>query len=182
MNPEEGELRPQLIDRFGLCVDITGASDPGERAEITARALDFEAAPEAFRERWASEERLLGDQIVRAREALTRVRSGPSWYRVVAELSLALEVDGHRADILMIKTATALAALADRDEIIPPTSRRPQRSYLYHPESKEPTPKKRDSWDLYTKSNNPVDYARFAQLRNQLRGLTRRLRACSNIT
>ena len=49
---------------------------------------------------------------------------------------------------------------------------------LYHPESKEPTPKERDSWDLYTKSNNPVDYARFAQLRNQLRGLTRRLTAC----
>ena len=65
----------------------------------------------------------------------------------------------------------------------PPNRRKKTRTFikleaLYHPESKEPTPKKRDSWDLYTKSNNPVNYARFAQLRNQLRGLTRRLRAC----
>ena len=59
-----------------------------------------------------------------------------------------------------------------------PPNRRKKQEPLYHPKSKEPTPKKRDSWDLYTKYNNPVDYARFAQLRNQLRGLTRRLRAC----
>ena len=58
------------------------------------------------------------------------------------------------------------------------TKQKKKQEPLYHPESKEPTQKKRASWDLYTKSNNPVDYARFAQLRNQLRALTRRLRAC----
>lgn len=114
MNPEEGELRPQLIDRFGLCAEISAITDPESRAEIVARCLAHERAPQAFVKSWAKEERALTKTIARARKLLPSISPEHSWYRAVATLSLSLGVHGHRADILMVKAAATLAALDGR--------------------------------------------------------------------
>lgn len=111
MNPEEGDLRPQLLDRFGLCVDLDGSSDPEVRAEIVGRVLAFERDPEAFRARWIEEEEALRARIAEARLLLPFVRVPPETTLAVARLSLSLDVAGHRADILTVKAAMAAAAL-----------------------------------------------------------------------
>jgi Mg-chelatase subunit ChlI len=117
MNPEEGVLRPQLLDRFGLCVEVTASQDAAERAEIIDRCLLFERDPVAFRQAYAESDAALSEQIRQARELLPAVEVNRSWLTTVAELSLALGVDGHRADILMIKAAQTLAALDGRTAI-----------------------------------------------------------------
>ncbi len=118
MNPEEGELRPQLQDRFGLCAEIRTLSDPDQRVEIIERCLDFEANPRAFRAQWAKQEKALTAAIARARRILPKIEPNHDWYRAVVELSVSLGVHGHRADILMIKAAATLAALDGRKEIL----------------------------------------------------------------
>ena len=117
MNPEEGELRPQLLDRFGLCADVGGVEVPEERAEIVSRVLAFEADPATFAERWADEERALGERIQRARDLLPRMKVDGDLCLAAARLSVELEVDGHRADILLVKTAMTVAALDGRPSV-----------------------------------------------------------------
>ncbi len=117
MNPEEGELRPQLLDRFGLCVEIRSLDDAAERAEVVERSLAFEADPERFRQRWAAEEQELAQSLVRARELLAGMRPDRAWALGAARVSLALGIEGHRADLLMVKAAATAAALAGRSEI-----------------------------------------------------------------
>jgi len=119
MNPEEGELRPQLLDRFGMCVELRGETDEEMRAEIVTRVLAFESDPQGFHARWAEAEAGLAADILRARALLPEVRVDPSWHRAAARLSLALDVAGHRADILAVKAARVLAALADRRHVEP---------------------------------------------------------------
>jgi Mg-chelatase subunit ChlI len=110
MNPDEGALRPQLLDRFGLCVDVRGLPDVASRSLLVERTLAFEMDPEGFRQRWQSEENRLTDQIVQARRRLPEVEVPPTAVRQAAEVALAFEVEGHRADILLLKTALTLAA------------------------------------------------------------------------
>ncbi|MFH2008575.1 MAG: ATP-binding protein [bacterium] len=117
MNPEEGALRPQLLDRFGLCADITTLRDPEQRTQIVERRLAFDADPVAFRQDWLDAEKQLTTDILRARERLARIRPERRWITRAAELSLSLEAVGHRADILMIKAAATLAALAGRETL-----------------------------------------------------------------
>ena len=117
MNPEEGEIRPQLQDRFGLCAEIHTLSDPDMRMEIVERYLDFESNPKAFRARWSKAEKAQADNITRARRLLPKISPDKNWFRAAVELSLSLAVHGHRADILMIKAAATLAALAGRGKI-----------------------------------------------------------------
>ena len=117
MNPEEGELRPQILDRFGLCVEIRGLDDPVDRGEIVARRLAFEADPAGFSEQWNSECAALTEKIIRARDRLPDVALDTTWCVAAAEVALSFGVDGHRADILMIKGAATLAALDDRSTI-----------------------------------------------------------------
>ena len=119
MNPEEGELRPQLQDRFGLCAEIRTLSDPEQRIEIIERSLEFEANPRTFRAQWAKQEKALTTTITRARRLLPRIKPHQAWHRAVVDLSVSLGVHGHRADILMIKAAATLAALDGREEITP---------------------------------------------------------------
>lgn len=111
MNPEEGELRPQLLDRFGLCVEISGITDPQARVEIVKRRIDYEQDPVAFHDQWKSEEERLAREITRARELLPKVEYSPRDLYATAELTSALEVDGHRADIIILKAGRAHAAL-----------------------------------------------------------------------
>ncbi|WP_171908716.1 ATP-binding protein, partial [Streptomyces nanshensis] len=117
MNPEEGELRPQLLDRFGLTVEVTASRDTDERVEVVRRRLAYDADPAAFAARWADEEDALRERIAAARELLPSVRLGDAALRQIAATCAAFEVDGMRADLVMARTATALAAWADRTEV-----------------------------------------------------------------
>ncbi|MFF0753839.1 putative cobaltochelatase [Streptomyces sp. NPDC004267] len=117
MNPEEGELRPQLLDRFGLTVEVAASRDPEQRVEVVRRRLAFEDDPAGFVGRWAGEEAALRERIVAARELLPRVVLGDAALLQIAATCAAFEVDGMRADIVMARTATALAAWAGRTEV-----------------------------------------------------------------
>lgn len=114
MNPEEGDLRPQLLDRFGLMVEVTGPRDPEARAEIVRRRLAYEADPAAFATRWSGEQTTLRAQIAAARALLPEVILDDSILKAITHLCCEFEVDGLRADIVLHKTARALAAFEAR--------------------------------------------------------------------
>ncbi|KOU53751.1 putative cobaltochelatase [Streptomyces sp. WM6378] len=117
MNPEEGELRPQLLDRFGLTVEVAASREPEQRVEVVRRRLAYDDDPAAFAARWADEEGALRERIVAARELLPSVSLGDAVLLQIAATCAAFEVDGMRADIVMARTATALAAWAGRTEV-----------------------------------------------------------------
>lgn len=117
MNPEEGELRPQLLDRFGLTVEVAASRDTDQRVEVVRRRLAYDDDPEGFAGRWAREETALRERIAAARVLLPRVVLGDGVLRQIAATCAAFEVDGMRADIVMARTATALAAWAGREEV-----------------------------------------------------------------
>ena len=114
MNPEEGELRPQLLDRFGLCVDVEGIHDVRQRVEIVERREAYEEDPEAFEAQFEPAEREEAQRISHAIGTLGDVAVDRDILVSIAGLSIELEVDGHRADIVMRKSAQALAAYEDR--------------------------------------------------------------------
>ncbi|MFD7507260.1 putative cobaltochelatase [Streptomyces sp. NPDC059850] len=117
MNPEEGELRPQLLDRFGLTVEVTASRDTEERVEVVRRRLAYDEDPAGFAARWAREEGELRDRIAAARALLPAVQLGDRALRQIAAVCAAFEVDGMRADIVTARTATALAAWAGRTDV-----------------------------------------------------------------
>ncbi|MER5307873.1 putative cobaltochelatase [Streptomyces sp. NPDC002773] len=117
MNPEEGELRPQLLDRFGLTVEVAASREPEQRVEVVRRRLAFEDDPAAFAARWAGEEAELRGRIAAARALLPQVALGDAVLLQIAATCAAFEVDGMRADIVMARTATALAAWAGRTDV-----------------------------------------------------------------
>lgn len=118
MNPEEGELRPQLLDRFGLTVEVAASREPDQRVEVVRRRLAYDDDPAAFAARWAGEEAAVRQRIVAARQLLPQVRLGDAALRQIAATCAAFEVDGMRADIVMARTATALAAWAGRTDVL----------------------------------------------------------------
>ncbi|MBT2395098.1 putative cobaltochelatase [Streptomyces sp. ISL-100] len=118
MNPEEGELRPQLLDRFGLTVEVAASRETDQRVEVVRRRLAYDDDPAAFAAQWAGEEAALRARIVAARALLPEVRLGDGALRQIAATCAAFEVDGMRADIVMARTATALAAWAGRTDVI----------------------------------------------------------------
>lgn len=118
MNPEEGELRPQLLDRFGLTVEVAASREPDQRVEVVRRRLAYDDDPAGFAARWADEESSVRQRIVAARRLLPSVRLGDGALRQIAATCAAFEVDGMRADIVMARTATALAAWAGRTEVL----------------------------------------------------------------
>ena len=117
MNPEEGELRPQLLDRFALSVDIVGIRTARERVTIMERNLSFERDPEAFRKQWLPKEDELSHQIAMGRELVDRVTHSSRDLLSIAALTASLNVDGHRADLVILKAARAQAAFEGRTEI-----------------------------------------------------------------
>ena len=119
MNPEEGDLRPQLLDRFALSVDIHGILEPRQRVQIMERNLAFEADPEAFREEWLPQEHKLSEQIEKARQLVNHVSYSSRDLLVIADLTAKMQVDGHRADLVILKASRAQAAFEGRDAITP---------------------------------------------------------------
>jgi Mg-chelatase subunit ChlI len=117
MNPEEGELRPQLLDRFALSMDIVGIRDARERVMIMERNLDFESDPEAFRTLWLPKELEVSRQIEHARVLLDQVKHTSRDLLSIAALTASLNVDGHRADLVILKAARAQAAYEGRTQI-----------------------------------------------------------------
>ncbi|MCX4773407.1 putative cobaltochelatase [Streptomyces sp. NBC_01260] len=117
MNPEEGELRPQLLDRFGLTVEVAASRETDLRVEVVRRRLAYDDDPAGFASKWADEEGALRARIVDARALLPEVRLGDGALRQIAATCAAFEVDGMRADIVMARTATALAAWAGRTDV-----------------------------------------------------------------
>lgn len=116
MNPEEGDIRPQLLDRFGLSVVVTGEHEPEQRVEVIKRRLAYEQDADAFISQYQKEQEALAEQIVQAGRLLHSVTIDDKLLETVAALSVELGVDGHRADITVIKTALTIAALAGRTQ------------------------------------------------------------------
>ncbi|AWZ08892.1 MULTISPECIES: putative cobaltochelatase [unclassified Streptomyces] len=114
MNPEEGELRPQLLDRFGLTVEVAASREPVQRVEVVRRRLAYEDDPAGFAGRWAGDEEEVRARVVAARALLPQVVLGDNSLLQIAATCAGFEVDGMRADIVMARTATALAAWAGR--------------------------------------------------------------------
>ena len=117
MNPEEGELRPQLLDRFALSVDIVGIRDARERVTIMERNLGFEQDADFFRQQWMPKEEELSHQIEKGRELIGQVKHTSRDLLSIAALTASLNVDGHRADLVILKAARAQAAFEGRTKI-----------------------------------------------------------------
>ncbi len=117
MNPEEGDLRPQLLDRFALSVEIHGIRDARQRVLIMERNLAFETDGEAFRQQFLPKEEELSHQIEHARQIVDEVTYTKRDLLNIASLTASLNVDGHRADLVILKTARAQAAFDGRTTI-----------------------------------------------------------------
>ncbi|MEG9227455.1 VWA domain-containing protein [Aeromicrobium sp. Sec7.5] len=138
MNPEEGELRPQLLDRFGLTVDVAAPRDPQLRAEVTRRRLAFDAAPETFGGRFAAEETALTERLSAAQELLEQVLLTDDDLVRIAEICAAFDVDGMRADIVTARAAVAHAAWQGRTHVTTEDIRVAARLALPHRRRRNP--------------------------------------------
>ncbi|POM27707.1 Magnesium-chelatase 38 kDa subunit [Actinomadura rubteroloni] len=138
MNPEEGELRPQLLDRFGLTVEVAATRDPAERAEVVRRRLRFEDDPGSFAALWASAEAELAGRIAAARALLPDVALTDAALRQITAVCAAFDVDGLRADLVTARAALALAAWNGRTEVTADDVRTAARLALPHRRRRDP--------------------------------------------
>jgi magnesium chelatase subunit I len=117
-NPEEGELRPQLLDRFGLSVEVTTPQDIPTRVEVIKRRDAYERDPAAFTEAWRAQDTAIRDRIVAARASIRSVAVGDEMLTEAATLCQALGTDGLRGELTLIRAARAAAALEGRAEVV----------------------------------------------------------------
>src|SRR5262245_9380544 len=117
MNPEEGDLRPQLLDRFALSVEVRSLPDPRDCMAILQRHIGFDNNPEKFQADWTANETKLGGEIARGREIVDEVLYTERDLFTIANLTASLHIDGHRADLVILKAARAHAALEGRQQI-----------------------------------------------------------------
>lgn len=117
MNPEEGDLRPQLLDRFAFAVQIGGLLDTRQRVQIMERRIAFEVDPQGFAKQWAAAEQRLSERIARARVTVNKVRYSQHNLASIAGLTASMKVDGHRADLVILRGAQAHAAFSGRNAI-----------------------------------------------------------------
>jgi magnesium chelatase subunit D len=118
MNPEEGELRPQLLDRFGVTVEVSGSPDTTDRVEVVRRRLRYEAAPEEFSKEWSNADAKLAASVESARVRLPQVGLDEDILFRISTLCAELGVDGLRGDLVTAKTALTLAAWDARNEVV----------------------------------------------------------------
>jgi Mg-chelatase subunit ChlI len=117
MNPEEGDLRPQFLDRFGLSLAVGSLTETGMRQAVARRRIAFDRNPEGFADRWGETQVLLARQVAHARAALGQVTVPAEMINLAVDLSMGVKAQGHRSEIVMIKTATALAAMLESSEV-----------------------------------------------------------------
>ena len=118
MNPEEGELRPQILDRFPLCIKVETIHDPQKRAEIVKRNLLYESNPDKFDQIFQKDEKAYSKIILKAKPLLREVQMDETFLYSIAEACKALKVDGQRPDIIIVKTAQTIASLDQRTDVI----------------------------------------------------------------
>jgi magnesium chelatase subunit D len=138
MNPEEGELRPQLLDRFGLTVEVASSRDPEQRVQVVRRRLAYEADPESFAAQYAEADAALALEIQAAQGLLPSVKLPDDALRQIAEVCASFEVDGMRADIVTARTAVTHAAWSGRDEVTTEDIRVAARLALPHRRRRNP--------------------------------------------
>ncbi|WNV76153.1 putative cobaltochelatase [Geodermatophilus sp. DSM 44513] len=138
MNPEEGELRPQLLDRFGLTVEVAAPRDPAERAEVVRRRFAYDADPAGFTATWASDESALAQRIAEARTRLPHVVLSDAALGQVTSVCAAFDVDGLRADLVTARAAIAHAAWCGREEVTEDDVRVAARLALPHRRRRNP--------------------------------------------
>lgn len=138
MNPEEGELRPQLLDRFGLAVDVAGSQVVPERTKIVHRRLAFEANPAAFAAQFAADEAILKERIVAARTSLPQVVLDEALLALISQICVAFAVDGMRADLVIHKTARTVAAWHGRMQVTEADIQRAAELALLHRRRRQP--------------------------------------------
>jgi magnesium chelatase subunit D len=138
MNPEEGELRPQLLDRFGLAVDVQAERDVEVRAEVVRRRIAFDRDPEEFWRQWADAEHGERSRLVEARHRLPAVHLDDAMLRLITGICMDFDVDGMRADITMYRAALALAAYEGRTQVVEDDVRRVARLVLPHRRRRQP--------------------------------------------
>jgi magnesium chelatase subunit D len=138
MNPEEGELRPQLLDRFGLTVEVAAPRDPSTRVEVVRRRLAYEADPDAFAATYAEDEATLTDRIQSAQKLVDQVDLSDWALLKIAEVCAAFEVDGMRADIVTARAAAAHAAWNGRTSVLREDIRAAARLALPHRRRRNP--------------------------------------------
>lgn len=162
MNPEEGELRPQLLDRFGLAVEVKGIQDPNSRADIVRRRLTFENDAVSFATSWESEQERLRQRIEEAKHLLPEVELSGDMLELITAICIDFAVDGHRADIVIYKTSRTLAALKGRLHVDPEDIKEAASLALLHRRRRQPfdkahlpeeqLDKSMDNWWLKKKS------------------------------
>lgn len=147
MNPEEGDIRPQLLDRFGLSITVSGEHQAEQRVEVIKRRLAYEQDSAAFAGGYHEEQEKLGKAIIQARQLLPKVTIADELLTLVANMSIKLDVDGHRADITVIKTALTLAALDGRDKVTAADIKKAVRLALPHRMRRRPFEDGVLNWD-----------------------------------
>lgn len=147
MNVEEGELRPQLLDRFGLGVEVSASKDPATRSEIVRRRLAFDRDPEGFAARWREQENELARRIAAARERLPHVALPERELLRITAACAKLGIDGIRGDIVCARAARALAALDGADAVEESHVRRAARLALAHRRRRDPLDGRADAAD-----------------------------------
>jgi magnesium chelatase subunit D len=138
MNPEEGELRPQLLDRFGLAVEVKGILDQEARAEVVRRRIAFERDPAAFATAYEKEQKKIRQQIMEAKKLLPEVHLSEEMLKLITQICIDFAVDGHRADIVIHKTATTIAAYNGRTEVNEEDVREAAELALLHRRRRQP--------------------------------------------
>ncbi|XRO77386.1 ATP-binding protein [Methanocaldococcus sp. 10A] len=117
MNPEEGELRPQILDRFGLMVDVEGLNNIKDRVEVIKRVEEFNNNPEEFYKKFEDEQKKLREKIIKAREILKEVMIDDELLEFISKVCIELGIQTNRADITVVRTAKALAAYNGRTKV-----------------------------------------------------------------
>ena len=138
MNPEEGDLRPQLLDRFGLAVEVDSAFTAEERREVVKRRIDFEADPYRFMDRWQDIEAQERDRILRSQRLLGQVKVSDDILELITDICAEYQVDGLRADIVMYKTASTIAAYEGRTDVLAEDVREAAEMALLHRQRRQP--------------------------------------------
>ncbi|QDR79075.1 ATP-binding protein [Sporomusa termitida] len=147
MNPEEGDIRPQLLDRFGLSIEVVGENQPERRVEVIKRRLAYEQDTGEFAQIFQEEQGKLAASILQARRLLPEAVIDDRLLLLVANVAIALDVDGHRADITVIKAAMTLAAFAGRANVEPDDVRRAAKLVLPHRMRRRPFEDGTLDWD-----------------------------------
>ena len=138
MNPEEGDLRPQLLDRFGLAVEVDGRFSLEERQEVVKRRIAYEADPQAFMARWQGSEEEERARVLRSQDLLPNVVVSDDILQLITSICAEYDVDGMRGDIVMYKTAATIAAYENRTAVNPEDVREAANLALLHRQRRQP--------------------------------------------